>query len=529
MPNFDGSYSLNNRSDHAKRESKRESIANSRKKMRELENTYATAPLTYHNRPSSSKRRQQGMASSLHSRTSVNSSDAILPKKRHRVSTSGGSMSRLNQSDSSLHYGDLQGKKKTNKSKKKSIKKKTSDSRDSSRKSTGSSSAIAIKPSLNRGRPSFRGNDSTNTLNLSTHSTRSKSLSRSQHSLSRSQHMQRSRSQQSFKRSSSNGDLLNSDRRSFKMTKTNSSKKISTSSQEQPKKKRRLARFKEVEEKPRKSLVIIWLVVFAELGFDLGTTIIAFQAMWREHECCGYEMNLGPLPMSIATPFIALVFLELAVLFRAIILTLWPSLMTKEANKKKNNDGKEKSILHRACCCCLEWNVRMLLKVINLLVILNPFFGCIIAWMLLYQSDKTESFVVLGLEAGSILLHFLSIWLEGTCTTIWQLLLHCLPMVPFIASVILVLVYLKQEGVCYIVERSVFLFQGCELCPNDLPPVDGFCTMPDGTLLPFESPDLFDFSNFDGIAGMSSKQSSYCGIERDDGLDEINFCFFEYE
>ena len=41
------------------------------------------------------------------------------------------------------------------------------------------------------------------------------------------------------------------------------------------------------EEKPARSIVLIWVIVAAELGFDLGTTIIAFQAFLEEDTCCG--------------------------------------------------------------------------------------------------------------------------------------------------------------------------------------------------------------------------------------------------
>eukprot|EP00957_Ditylum_brightwellii_P146964 11188968-Ditylum_brightwellii.AAC.1 len=47
--------------------------------------------------------------------------------------------------------------------------------------------------------------------------------------------------------------------------------------QEQPKKKK-----EEEEEEPPKSIVLIWLVVAGELGFDLATTIIAFKTLNEE-------------------------------------------------------------------------------------------------------------------------------------------------------------------------------------------------------------------------------------------------------
>lgn len=291
-------------------------------------------------------------------------------------------------------------------------------------------------------------------------------------------------------------------------------------------------KFKKIEEKPRRGLVVIWLVVLAELGFDLGTTIIAFRAMLEDHDCCGYELNLGPLPLTVATPFILLICLELSILVRAVALTLWPSLMDKKFSdtEDESEDGPKRSKLAKLLCCCLRWNVKILLKIVNALVIVNPFFACIIAWMLLYQSDKTESFIVLGLEAGSIILHFIAVKLEGSVATFKQFLLHCLPLVAFFASVALVLIYLKQEGVCYIVEEAVFQFQGCETCPDGFPPVDGNCDLGNGTVVAVADSSLFDINNFDDLDELTAKTSSqgtFCGDEND-GYP-TNFCFFDYQ
>jgi hypothetical protein len=288
-------------------------------------------------------------------------------------------------------------------------------------------------------------------------------------------------------------------------------------------------KFKKVEEKPRKGLIVIWVVVLAELAFDLGTTIIAFQAMMEEGECCGYTLNLGPLPLTVATPFIFLIILELLILVRAVVLTLWPSFLDKSASdtEDESEDGPKRSIISKCLCCCLRWNVKVLLKFINVLVLLNPFFGCVIAWMLLYQSDKTESFIVLGLEAGSIILHFISVKLEDSVVTFRQFLCHCVPLIPFLVSVALVLVYLKQEGVCYIVEKTVFQFNGCEICPDGFPPADGNCTLADGTVVSVGDSSLFDVpSDLDGLTGKTSLQGTFCGDEHE-GYS-TNVCFFDY-
>jgi len=291
-------------------------------------------------------------------------------------------------------------------------------------------------------------------------------------------------------------------------------------------------KFKKVEEKPKRGLVVIWLVVGAELSFDLGQTIIAFRAMLEEGDCCGYELNLGPLPLTVATPFIFLVCLELVVLFRAVTISLWPSILDKTTSSPDGEGGSGRLGWALSCCNCFKWSVKTLLKFINVLVLLNPFFGCIIAWILLYQSDKSESFMVLGLEGGSIILHFISVKLEGSVQTFCGFLTHCIPLIPFIASISLTLFYLKQEGICYIVEQSLFAFQGCEICPNNFPPIEGNClingtnvTIADGGFLNLG--DIDNLDNLNGLTSSTAQQETFCG-DTHEGWN-TNFCFFGYK
>ena len=75
------------------------------------------------------------------------------------------------------------------------------------------------------------------------------------------------------------------------------------------------------------------------------------------------------------------------------------------------------------------------MAILGFLVLLNPFFGCVIAWMLLYQSDKDEAFVVLGLEGASLMLHFISVWIEGSVKNCRTFLCHMIPLIPFLASI----------------------------------------------------------------------------------------------
>ena len=290
---------------------------------------------------------------------------------------------------------------------------------------------------------------------------------------------------------------------------------------------RRFIPYKEPEERPPRSLILIWLIVAAELGFDLGTTIIAFKSFVEEDTCCGRPITLGPIPVASTIPFFLLVVAELALLIRAIVLTMWPSLLhgddSTELDVEDLELGGKKEPEKRTCfrrylCCILRLKLRVLMQILNLLVLLNPFFGCIIAWILMYQSDKTEAFIVLGMEGASLILHYISCWLEGTLKTFKGFLINSIPVIPFSISIGLVLWYLKQGGVCYLVEERLFKFTGCEVCNIT------------GVLQP--CPNATNL--FTGITQIGSldqakdkilernNQATYCSAE-------TNFCFFDFD
>lgn len=190
-----------------------------------------------------------------------------------------------------------------------------------------------------------------------------------------------------------------------------------------------------------------------------------------------------------------------------------------------NGDRRRRFGISQALCCCFEWNAKVVLAVLGVLTLLNPIFGCIIAWMLLYQSNRIESFIVLGLEGASIILHFIGIRLEGGFRTWKSKLLHSLILLPFLVTVTLVLVYLREGGVCYDVQSQLFLFSGCEVCEDGSPPVDGQCsnvTVTDGSSFGgLINADKFDINNFGALTERGMAQSTYCS-------PDVNFCFYPF-
>mmetsp|Transcript_48977 Transcript_48977/g.118605 ORF Transcript_48977/g.118605 Transcript_48977/m.118605 type:complete len:742 (-) Transcript_48977:399-2624(-) len=289
---------------------------------------------------------------------------------------------------------------------------------------------------------------------------------------------------------------------------------------------RRFIPYKEPEERPPRSLILIWLVVSAELGFDLGTTIIAFKSFVEEDTCCGRPITLGPIPVASTIPFFLLIVAELALLIRAIVLTMWPSLLHGDDSTELDMEDLElggkkepekRSCFRRYLCCILRLKLRVLMQILNLLVLMNPFFGCIIAWILMYQSDKREAFIVLGMEGASLILHYISCCLEGTLKTFKGFLINSIPVIPFSVSIGLVLWYLKQGGVCYLVEARLFKFTGCEIC--NITGVLQPC--PNATNLFTGITEIGSLDEARDRILERNSQATYCSAE-------TNFCFFDF-
>ena len=80
--------------------------------------------------------------------------------------------------------------------------------------------------------------------------------------------------------------------------------------------------------------------------------------------------------------------------------------------------------------------VPWVLAKLNLLTLLNPFlFGCLVAYVLLYQSDKTKCLVVPTIESFSIVLHLVSVRLEGGLRTRYSEAFRSIALLPFLEQI----------------------------------------------------------------------------------------------
>eukprot|EP00526_Cylindrotheca_closterium_P011255 CAMPEP_0113649112 /NCGR_PEP_ID=MMETSP0017_2-20120614/26081_1 /TAXON_ID=2856 /ORGANISM="Cylindrotheca closterium" /LENGTH=493 /DNA_ID=CAMNT_0000561435 /DNA_START=86 /DNA_END=1567 /DNA_ORIENTATION=+ /assembly_acc=CAM_ASM_000147 len=220
-------------------------------------------------------------------------------------------------------------------------------------------------------------------------------------------------------------------------------------------------------ETPPKGVIIIWFLIAVELLFDLVTTSFAFKAFFEESRtCCGEKIDSGSIPLATALPFAFLVIAELGFLVRAMRLTMWPPTVSEEELDP-----------NRSCISKLFFgsNPGIVIFIINLLTVINPFFGFIIAWMLIYQSDEQEAYFVIGMESIAVILHFISVHYEGQARTFLGKIMHSLVIIPFLATGVLLSWFLQVRGICYNSEVNLFWFEGCEVCPTGVPPENSLC------------------------------------------------------
>lgn len=220
-------------------------------------------------------------------------------------------------------------------------------------------------------------------------------------------------------------------------------------------------------QRPSSTLILIWVLVLAELVMDFVTTVISFISAMAHFECCGVTIDFrGSLVLGFTIPFFLLILLELGVLAVSIKQGLYGAT-------QDNNCNTESAFAFLGTSTKQRW--------INGLLLLNPFLGFLMAWMLLYQADRRECLMVLGLEAASLALHYSTIYLEGHKQTRLSIAIYSLPLIPFAVTVIVVVVYLNRGGVCYLVDEEIFWYEGCQICSNGTIPDEKTGRCPDGT------------------------------------------------
>jgi Ni/Fe-hydrogenase subunit HybB-like protein len=94
------------------------------------------------------------------------------------------------------------------------------------------------------------------------------------------------------------------------------------------------------------------------------SSVISFVAMLRDFSCCDEKIDLR-FGLWTTIPFFLLVMLEMVLLGMTIRRAVFP----KEADRNTHE------------------RLRLLLTMLNAIILLNPFFGFLMGWMLLFQSS----------------------------------------------------------------------------------------------------------------------------------------------
>ena len=303
-------------------------------------------------------------------------------------------------------------------------------------------------------------------------------------------------------------------------------------------------------------LLVIYCCLLLATLIDLATTVIGFVIWARQGDCCGEQIQFSKYFIWCSSvPLFVLILVELVLWGKGVQLlilyrprygrnTQGTALSTRTLSidahaqrtdyapgavgggptKSGNNLSKKVS----------RWTATFVAGIINAVTVFNPFFACVVAWMLLYQTSKLECFFVLGLEGVSLLLHFLSVWIVDQGKLSWKMtVFHSLPILPFIVILILTLVFLEQGGVCYLVDEEKFWYDGCRLCDNGEPPIDGICTITERVWSNYTDPNTLEEKSVaaDVVRNVTlasspwyATQETYCA----EGASQARFCFFTY-
>mmetsp|Transcript_38682 Transcript_38682/g.80348 ORF Transcript_38682/g.80348 Transcript_38682/m.80348 type:complete len:613 (-) Transcript_38682:245-2083(-) len=253
-------------------------------------------------------------------------------------------------------------------------------------------------------------------------------------------------------------------------------------------------------------LAVVTVVTAAELGLDMGTTILSLVSIMSSFECCGEEIGVSPWLLGTTIPYFVLVMVEFILLGFSIKQARANTAKDKLRFKKIDeldedqewfSDEEDNDNIDEVTGCQKDLG-----HVIHWVILLNPFLGCLIAWFLLYEvASKTEAFIILGLEGGAVFLMFVGCYLKRDKFTFNSLLLHGLPLIPLGALCFMIWYYLREGGVCF--KNGTFTFDGCELCSerDPTPAVGGICWN-----------------------GANPYQGTFCG-----DTPETRFCYFSYE
>ena len=266
-----------------------------------------------------------------------------------------------------------------------------------------------------------------------------------------------------------------------------------------------------------KPLLLTYVLLLAETMMDAITSAIGYAAFVQKDDCCGEPLQMGLIPALITF------------MFFFILIPIETILWLKGVASIFSPPSQE----HHSRCCC-RWTAWAFARIINCLAFFNPFFAAGITWMLLYQSTKIGCYIVLGLETTCLCLHFICVYILDRdkltrCTTI----VHAIPILPLLFVVSIIFIYVRQGGICILVEDGTFYYSGCIVCDDGEPPIDNQCCINRTVWNNYTddlSGELVTIANFNVScyeveqSTLRLVQDTYCA----NGEDPTKFCFFTF-
>lgn len=246
---------------------------------------------------------------------------------------------------------------------------------------------------------------------------------------------------------------------------------------------------------------VVTLLTLAELGLDLGTTIISFISLIESFDCCGQVIEVGTLTLGVTVPYVVLIVIEFLLLACSVRQARQNTFRDQERMKKIDNLDEEWFDDEGSWGSLEDEKKRFNFgSVIHWVLLANPFLGALITWILLYEvSSRKDAFVIMGFECGSILLMFVGVWIQREKMTCGLLCFNAIPLIPFAGICFVVWYYLQRGGICF--RDGNFWFDNCGLCaPNEPAPDSGEC-----------------------LDGSTPYQGTYCGE-----IIAEQFCYFAY-
>lgn len=257
------------------------------------------------------------------------------------------------------------------------------------------------------------------------------------------------------------------------------------------------------------TVILVAALTLIGLSIDLVTTIISCISLATTLSCCGTKIDTGSLTAGITIPYIVLLFVEFTLELCNIRQARKNSAWDKERLELfddggvlddveffDENDSQEDYDEEKA-----RFHFR---EIIEWILLANPFLGCLLTWVLLYEvNDAGQAILILVLNSSSMFFKYCTVIVERAKCSVTTCVLNVVPLFPFAATIFIVNFYMQKGGICW--RDGSFWFDGCEMCKiggTSVPAPKDALACPDGT---------------------PTYQDDHCG-----DIQSKTFCYFNY-